>query len=301
MFARRLAPLLLVLLLGGCAANQRDHLVTADSSVALDEAETAAGSQKRTLPWDKLTLTASVDYEVKLPESEFKSVGVTPGLWAAGGRLKAREAALADLAQQLARLPASEPPPGELSKLNLEDFAARRPELVALLAEQLRTATTEKVQQDEYGKAQLTLEFPVAVVAKQVLERGGGFTPGDAVTSTFGPRARAQAMAKSEAEQKLLRELLPRQATSKQTYAQWVDRYPQNRQRLFSQLAQSRVLRSEETTEADGGKKWVYEIEFDAASLQKYIRDEERKVEKSRSRAKKPAKDASPGAAPTKQ
>ena len=199
---------------------------------------------------------------------------------------------MVDLAQQLARLPASEPPPGELSKLNLEDFAARRPELAALLAEQLRTATTEEVQQDENGRAQLTLELPVADLAKQVLERGGGFTPGDAVTSTFGPRARAQAMAKSEAEEKLLRELLPRQATSKQTYAEWVDRYPQNRQRLFSQLAQSRVLRSEETTEADGGKKWVYEIEFDAASLQKYIRDEERKVQKSRSKVKKPAKDA---------
>lgn len=253
-------------LLGACAG--KGNMVRGVAHVPVEEAIASDSAQKRTLPWDKLVLTASTDYARQVPDGMAASEGITPGLWAGGARLKARDAATLDLSRQLAKLPASEAPPGESRELNLEQFASRRPELNAMLREKLRAAVKEEVQNPDAPKAQLTLTLPLRDIAQAVLDQGGGFRPDQAMTTALGPRARAQAAAKSQAEQALMRDLLTRSVDGKTTFAQWADQSPDNRAKILRALAQAHVVRSQEMTKADGTKEWVHEVELDAAALE---------------------------------
>ncbi|MCC6546874.1 hypothetical protein IT570_06865 [Candidatus Sumerlaeota bacterium] len=256
----------------GCGGHSA-RIARGVAQVLIEESLSSDSAQKRTLPWDKLTLKASADFPRRMPENVPPLEGVTPGLWAAGARLKARDSALLDLSRQLAKLPACEAPPGEAAELNLQQFASRRPELNALLRETMQSGVKEETQNPDTAASQLTLTMPLQEIAREVLNQGGGFTPAQAVSTNLGPRARAQAAAKSQAEQALLRDLLSRKLDKDTTYAQWADKSPQNRQKVLTALSQAHLIRSQEVTDASGRKEWVHELELDEKTLSASIDD----------------------------
>lgn len=276
-----------------CAAPNK-QIINISASAPIEADETAPGSQRRSLPWNNLTLTATADFDTTIPEEGFTDVSLTPGIWAAGLRLAARDEAMQDLSRQLARLPAAEALPGERVDMNLADFALRRTAVGKNIKEALEKETVETIRREPGGRTLLTLELPLQGVARLVLDQGGGFSPQAAISNDYGPRARAQSAAIAKVRDDLLRRILTEPLGGGETIADWVTRSQINRQRLIASIADARIVRSEARKTASGSDKWVMEIEYDLALFKKAILDQEKKTreyqKKLKSSAPKPTK-----------
>jgi hypothetical protein len=221
--------------------------------------------QKRTVPWQDRTLAASFAYSWQ----EVKEL--PPPIAAAEARLAARELARADLSRQLSRLPASEPPPGEIRESNLLDFATRQPSFAPLIEAAILSAE-ESVALPGDGRGTVELKLPLESLAKSLLNAGGGFRAESAVIEKAGPTAIAARAASSLAEQQLLRDILARPVAKGKTWEQWVRENPANLRLFQEAISKRRTVTSEPRKNAKGEQEFFVEYEVDLRELKRLAR-----------------------------
>lgn len=294
MAAFRALSLLMLLLAGlagtvGCGLGP-SRMVRATAEVPLEtDAESPAGAaQRRQIPWTNRELRANVRIELPIQQDGAPLEDIA--LRAATLRLGARESARADLARQLGRLPAAQPPPGESRDRNLEEFAKARPGMDDVLRARIEAAAESESSAGD-NVVLLELRLPLAPIAEEVVRRGGGFDPETPLAAGFGPRARAAAAAQAQANRSLLEQVVALQATGDVTVARWIGYDPTNRVQLDEALKAVRVVRSE-LLAAEGNKpeRWVHEVEFDAKPLLRLVREEHSKREAELKRAREQVK-----------
>lgn len=273
----------LLVLLAGCAASG-GHKLSSTATAPFPEELPSAGQQKRTLPWTEQTEFAASRLELPLPFPESKPGGDSPGLIAAREWLSARAKSQAALRQRLEALPASEPPPGESRLLSLGDLAARQPSLNTTLETQVADAAeTRTITADGGGRLELAL--PLKNLASEVLLQGGGFTPESPLGMSVQPKARAQADAEADARRTLTQKLLESEIGPGFRYYEWVRLSADRRALMEAAIAQAKLLKSEETTGADGKPAWQVELELDPKPLRDRAADDYRDWKKLRKTA----------------
>ena len=286
------AVVLVLLVTSGCFS-LRNHDFTVEVRVPVEQDAVAPGQVERNIPWSNRTLRANARVELPVLDGEMNPETDLP-LRAGITNLRARDAARADLAAQLARLPAAQPPPGELNDRNIETFAANRPRLAEAILEQIRSAepTSRKVA-DNQLLVELTL--PLGPLADAVLAHGGGFNNDTEIGNRFGPRQRGAAAAERQASRELLRQLLEHRATDDVTIGEWVRWDSTNPIQLEEALASIKVVKSRSSHEVVEGEpaprldlpeEWIYEIKFEAKPLVDLIKKEYREREAALKRAR---------------
>jgi len=272
----------------------------ATGSAPIATATAADTPQARVIPWADLTLRTSVRADAR--PAPFPTPGPngvappppdrpSPGVLAASVRLIARDSARQQLAGQIGRLPASEPPPGERERFNVAQQAGRFPALSEDIATILDRDTTESVRRSDEGNEWLVeVSLPAAPIAKVVLDFGGGFLPEGQIATRLGPQARAAQQARREFESALLKTLLVRKAWKDYTFADWVRASPDNGGLLLMQtLAEARVLR---TTATADGTAFEHEAEIDLEPIRARAVRDLRNIERGSARTAKAEKDA---------
>jgi hypothetical protein len=191
---------------------------------------------------------------------------------------------LSELARQLSRLPAAEPPPGESVQSNIADFAARQPQFAQRVQEELLAAQESVRLVPEEGRGQVELALPLARLAEDLLKSGGGYRKGDQLAEAIGPRGIAARQATTEAEEKLLLAVLETKIDEKLTVGEWLRSEPANRRVLLEAFAKKKTIIGEARPRTDGteGEEFVVEFEVDVTTLL----DVARGAEKARARVK---------------
>ncbi|MBI1292161.1 hypothetical protein GC173_13115 [bacterium] len=266
----------------GCGGKKADTVVKAEARAPISASVAALSPQAREVPWAGQTLRASAPFELAAKE------GLTAPISAGEARVEARQVALTELARQLSRLPASEPPPGEAVESNVGDFATRQPQFAVKVEEQLLAAEEVVRLVPEEGRGQVELALPLSALAAELLKSGGGFRKGDKLSEAIGPRGIAARKANTEAEDKLLRAVLATRIDDKRTVQDWVREEPVNRRMLLETLSKKKTVVGEARPVSAGSTDEEFVVEFEV-DLKQLI-DAARGQEKARIRAQEAAK-----------
>ncbi|CAN5469062.1 hypothetical protein BH09SUM1_BH09SUM1_21510 [soil metagenome] len=262
--------LIALLAIGSASVSAADNMVRAKVSVPIAAMPTDARGV-RVIPWADIVLRAGANYQ-----TDSKSPAA-----AAAARLRARDEVLANIARQLSKLPASEPPPGDEQDLNVRDFAARRSGMDDYLRSALEE-TSETATPGPNGYVILTRELPLDTIARRVLDSGGGFAPNNPLVLNIGPMQRAAQQAEEKAQSEVLQQLLAKKATSRTTYGDWVRALPGNRQILVQALHDDSKV-TKRGREKNGDKDiWLMELEFDSTALQKIVKKQDDSIKKAK-------------------
>ena len=274
-----LGVMLLAASVVGCGGS-KPVVLRAEARSPISESTSALSPQAREVPWAGQTLRATAPFPLKATE------GLDTPMAAAEARVLARQQALTDLARQLSRLPAAEPPPGESVQSNVGDFARRQPQFaVAIEAELLKAEETVRLVPAE-AQGQVEVSLPLKSIAEELLRSGGGYRKGDKTAEAIGPRGIAARRATEEAEEKLLREALATRISDTMTVQEWVLSEPGNRQLLVETVQKKKTLVGEARPTADdpAAEEFVVELELDMTPVLEAARGQEKARQRTRER-----------------
>lgn len=263
----------------GCGGS-KPVVVRAEARSPISESTSALSPQAREVPWAGQTLRATALFPLK------PANGLDTPMAAAEARIVARQQALSDLARQLSRLPAAEPPPGESVQSNVGDFARRQPQFSRIVETELLKAqeTVRLVPAESQGQVEVAL--PLQSIAEELLRSGGGYRKGDKTAEAIGPRGIAARRATDEAEEKLLRAALATPINKTMTVQEWVLSEPSNRQLLVETVQKKKTLVGEARPSAEDPltEEFVVELELDMTPVLEAARGQEKARQRNRER-----------------
>ena len=275
MIQRLLGMLLLALLGTGCALVSKDPRpipirAMGEAPILYWREPDPESLPVRSVPWSGSTLRSEVQRVLPGPEGE-----ETPGAALAAASLSARNEARLAIAAQLQSLPAT----GEES---LRRFAERSTALQRVINRVMAEAEMKETVDWEGRSLVVALEVPLADIARELADAGGGLRPGSGPgglsLAELDRRAEEEAerLAIEAAREDMLRQYGALQVNGDLTVDQAAKDNAAIRATLFLSLNEVEVLSSDRA----GNQLWRVELEGDGEPLVREVRIQLKEAER---------------------
>jgi hypothetical protein len=214
------------------------------------------------VPWSGSTLRSEIVRVLPGPEGE-----ETPGAALAAASLSARNEARLEVASQLQSLPAT-------GEENLRRFAERSIALQRVINRVMQEAPVEEIVDWEGRSLVVTMEAPLADIARELADAGGGLRPGSGPgglsLADLDRRAEQEAerLALEAARDEMIRQYGALEVHRDLTVSQAAKDNAVIRSTLFLSLNEVDVLSSDRA----GNQVWKVELEGDGEPLVREIR-----------------------------
>ncbi|MDX2177694.1 MAG: hypothetical protein SF028_14625 [Candidatus Sumerlaeia bacterium] len=274
------AALLGAALLGGCIRTPKGEAGATFEQMATAPYEPVDANAdirlaRRYVPWSRETAVERTDM-APLPASPSELAdGATPGLFAAGERLAARDRLRRQLAAAIGVLEASDPIPGETAGATVAELATKHRAVADAVAAALdRGVREELLPGGESKPPQLEARAALEPVAAAVLAAGGGRR-----MTAEQVRAAAEADALANARRQLFDKLLAEKSRKGQKVAEWVGDDPVRRRALELVVAEAETIHSTDLEVGDGKREWMVVLALPEAELRQLLEGRGAKAE----------------------